>query len=1284
MLGMCSVWAASETALAQESVSRGSISGYVKDSSGALVVSATITITNTDTGVTSHVETNGSGYYELRQLIPGMYNVETQSQGFAPLQQTGIHLDAGQTVRVDSAMRAGGANVAVEVKADAVLLNTQEGNNPSVIDSATLQTTPLPDNNPGLMVKLQQGIQSTDPLSSAVTGSMWSNGGNSSFGVNGMYKMSSFTLDGAPNDIHLHQQNYAAAVDEVKEVMSEAAGFDATVGHTLGANQNIVSMNGTNNFHGTLRAEYEDLRWQPLNRTNRLAYINNTKVVCASPNETSAACRAAQTKYGQLGLHNLALAGSIGGPVIIPHLFNGRQKLFFFFDYMRDAIPLVSTGQSTVPTTQQLTGDFSDLPCVVSQTGMGTPAAPYVDTYSAGSCPSRNPALGWGKYQIYDPLATVVDTSAHGGYYRGNAPFAGNIVPLGRQKNPLATYLAKHYMSPNTPDSSGSLADTNNLTYAKKRPQNYYSYAPRIDYALSERNHFFFRYAIGHWESTSPDTSTIDNLGQNFSGRNNFVATAAWDHIFSPNLTVTTTLSYNRYKGPNAYTNSPGTSASLGLPSYLDDQANAFLPVNAPATASISGYATPAFNANLITNYVKSSSANVDFIGVFGKHNVKFGGAYRVQVGKNINLGGSSITAGGNANGSSTLTYDQTYTDISSNSSSFISTGATTLGPSYAAFLMGFNTSATQQVGLDDNRSNPYTAAYVQDTWHITPKLTLNAGLRFEYEWGPTEILNRQLGEFDPTQQIAFAGNANSAYAATNYSAASTALGNAGLPAALPSSLHVTGGATYAGVNGVSTKQWQDSYRFLPRIAAAYSVTSKTVLRGGYGLFYDALNNLNEGNDQIGYSATTTQPSSLAGGTTWVAPGVSSGSTIPTLNPFPNGFASPIGNSGGNLVYAGGSETYFPYNLVPARQQRWQASVQHQMGSNNVITVIYSGAYTSKINGYGAGTGASGPAIIGVNLNAVPGDYYTAGQTPASVQNVAVNTIVKNPFYIANLSSLTAAQRTLLSTGSYSSFFNSATTSVAQLLKPYPHMSGITEIAPVGETKFQQIDATFNRRFTNNFNLNVDYQRSFQYDRDWFANPYDQLPSWEDSQTNSRPSRLVAMGTYKLPFGSGQRLLNLHDWKNLLAGGWQSAFSMELQQGPLIIFPNAFYSGCTTDWQTCDTSNLKLKHPTYGRWFDTSRFNTTSSPTAYNKRVFPHVVDGVRSDGVNNWNINIMKATPIRNDVTFEMRLEALDIFNHLVAASPNTSPTSTQFGQVTGDVYTYGRWVQIQGRIYF
>ncbi|MGB6858320.1 MAG: carboxypeptidase regulatory-like domain-containing protein [Terracidiphilus sp.] len=1254
---------------AQESDSRGVIAGTITDANGALIPGAGVTIVNTDTGVSTSEKSNGSGYYELRQLVPGHYNVTVQVAGFKTEEYKGIYVDAGKTVPVNAALKVGTASSSIEVVANQDLLNTEEGTNVSIVDQATVEQTPMPDNNAMLMEKLAMGTQSTDPISSSANGTMFANGGNSSFGVYGMYKADTFYIDGAPNESYSHQEDYAAPVEEVKQVNTETAGFDATIGHGLGGQVNIVSKNGTSKFHGSARDEYEDLRWQPLNRTARNSYIANTAIPCAPPNENSAACQAAETKYGQLGLHNMTYAGSIGGPVEIPHLFHGKDKLFFFFDYMNDHFPLLTQGQQTVPTSQELTGNFSDLPCPISvASGTGAYGSPYVFNYSSGACPGANSSWGYGQYQVYDPLTTQPD--GHGGYIR--QPFAGNIIPAGRQTNPLGPYMAKIYRPANTASIGSSLAGPTNLTYSLPRPQSYWTYAPRIDFDLNPSNHFFFKLDNGHYQVFNPDVVDTANLDVLYNGRLNLVLTGAWDHTFSQHLTMTTTVAYNRYNGPGGYPNAHVSDASLGLPAYLDAQQAASNPVGAPSTPTVNSYDSLSFTSGTFENFSKSISGNADAVGVFGRHSLKFGVAYQELVWYQPS----------NANANGTLTYDNTYTSLASDASSYISTGSSEYGPAYGAFLLGFNTSATQTVGALDTRSNPFYSVYVQDAWHVKPRLTINAGLRWEAEEGPVEAKNRQVGPFSPTQTLAIAPGANAAYSPSNYTANSTALAAAGLPSTLPTSLNVVGGATYPGVNGVSPHMWQTSVRLLPRVAFAFSATPKTVLRAGYGLFFDSLNTVNEGNDSTGFSVTTTQPSSLTAGTSWVAPGVSTGTTVPTLNPFPNGFSSPFGNTGGNLIYAGGSQSFYPYNIVPARQQRWQGSIQHQLDAHSVLTFIYAGAYTSKISVF------TGSSEVGVNLNPVPAAYYITGQTTANAQANALNALVTNPFYIGNLTGLSATQTSLLTTGPNAAFFNSKTVALNQLLKPYPHLSGLTQYSPVAESKFNSLELNYSRRFVSNFNLTLDYQRIFQYDRDWFANAFDQLPSWEDSVSNSRPSRFTGTGIYKFPVGHGQRYLQQGVWQNsvisTVVSGWQMDGSYEVQQGPLVTFGNVFYAGCTTSWQTCDTTGLRIKHPSYGEWFNTAGFNTTSTPGTYNLRVFPRSINGVRQQGDNNLNLNIMKVTPIKEGVNFEMRLEALDVFNRTVAGGPNTTPTSTQFGQVTSDLYSSARWVQIQGKITF
>jgi hypothetical protein len=371
-------------------------------------------------------------------------------------------------------------------------------------------------------------------------------------------------------------------------------------------------------------------------------------------------------------------------------------------------------------------------------------------------------------------------------------------------------------------------------------------------------------------------------------------------------------------------------------------------------------------------------------------------------------------------------------------------------------------------------------------------------------------------------------------------------------------------------------------------------------------------------------------------------------------------------------VYAGGSQTYYPRAYAPARQHRWQGSVQHQLDSHSIIQFTYEGSFTDHIG-------------VGQNVDSVPAAYFTTGQA-VNPNNGKLTANVANPFNIGYLSGLQTSNPGAYTYLSKVGYFTSSTIALDNLLKPYPQLSGLTENTTLGKAWFNDFEVLYRRRFGSKLDTSIDYTRTFEYDKTFFANSYDPEPSWVDDVSNTRPSRLIGTAVWKLPFGKNMAFAN-HGWKSAAFGGFQYGSTFEAQQGQLVTWGNLFFSGCTTDWKTCDTSSIRRTHPTYGKWFNTTGFSTTA-PTGLNSRVFPYAIDGIRYIGLNNWNMNIQRSIPITEHATFDLRLEAMDVFNHLLVSGPNTSPSSAQFSQVTADLYgsqpNYGRFVQIRGRVTF
>jgi hypothetical protein len=539
--------------------------------------------------------------------------------------------------------------------------------------------------------------------------------------------------------------------------------------------------------------------------------------------------------------------------------------------------------------------------------------------------------------------------------------------------------------------------------------------------------------------------------------------------------------------------------SDLGLPSYTDQyaqQANAAL-VQLPVL-QISGYQNAIPGAppssmgqtdNVPSTY-RSFALRGNVIHVQGRHTIRAGAEYRWQ--------NASQGIGGNVSG--TYNFDNSYTQQNNGSDNAFQQSTT--GLSYAAFLMGVDTSASVGKNAAFSLQSPYYAIYAGDTWRLTPKLTLIPGLRFEYEYGVVEKHNQMIVGWNPSADLtSISQPANAAY----QSALSGA--TAAQRAILPSSLQIQGGPLYAGVNGASRSVWGNNYRFLPRLAVNYQATPRLVIRGGYGLFYDTLNALNVSVNQDGFSASTSVVTSNTFGTNFV-PG-----TSPLSDPFPvNGtgsrFNTPIGSAAGSLYYLGGSPTLFDHGLVPARQQRGSFGVQYQLTNSMVLDVSYNIAYTSNLQ-------------IAKGFAYTPQSFYSGGVQPNTAPNAVMNSKITNPFALSNLSGVASSNPAAYNMMSLNSYFTQQQISISNLVRAYPQMGGLSLNQSLGATHFQEALITLTRRYSRGLTLMSSIQFNHQYDSDYFANPYDAMPSWEITKY-SQPVRFTAEGVWDLPLGRGK------------------------------------------------------------------------------------------------------------------------------------------------------------------
>ena len=1273
------LWLACGSARAQVS-GQGSISGTVTDPSGAVIVNAQVTVTNQETNVSQAIVTNSTGYFEVDNLNPGVYKISVSAPQFVTLVRNGITLDTNARLQVPMALKPGSTGATITVSADATLLNTESASTGQALTTQQIQNLSYSGSDPSWLELMAPGVQTnvSQAASSQDGGGVIYTGKSRDLGSFGSIGSDQYTIDGAPNMMNARTNAVNLSPDDIDQIQEDVTEYDSSVGKTLGVSVTETTKSGTNELHGAVRETYSDQRWAALGMFQGYNYRNQQAINgCYNGPATSPACYAVENKYGNTGVNANNGDVAIGGPIDIPKVINGHNKLFFFFGSSIDQFAGVGGGSATVPTQQELTGNFSDWVGAYPG-GLPTPPPGFISGTTssegvAGTCPTGTPY--YGQYQIYNPFSVVVDS--HGIPRR--TPFCGNVIPAGLLANSAFTQFYNNSIpAPNSVNFGGS-----NYAYTVLTPQTWHTYTTREDWKFTPNDDVFARYTWQRYTKTTNSPFTA-NLGREAEARWIQMVAVGWNHVFNSNTNLDITWGANEYDAgcchyPGYQALSPTT---LGLPSYTQAYAQATaayadqLPV-----FNISSYTGMGFyNAGEVPNESRDSALTGTLTHVMGHHTLRAGAEWWMQ----------NYSQQVNGNVAGTYTFDDTYTQENNGSDSTFPTN--NFVNSYAGFLMGVNTSQSASRTASYSYQSPYYGVYAEDTWRVTPKMVIIPGLRFEQEDGLVEKHNQQIVGWNPTASLAsISGPANTAYAATLAAATPAQL------AVLPTSLNIQGGPIFAGVNGAPRTAYVNSYRVLPRFGITYQLKPRVLIRGGYGLYFDTMNALTPQNNQSGFSATTSQSSSTNFGQTFVAP---------LSNPFPANasganFNAPVGSSAGAMEFLGASGiTILDHATTPARQNRGSVDMQFQFGGSAMLDVSYNVAYTSHI-------------LLSLNDAYTPASLYIGGQQPNTATATLLSQLVPNPFNIANFSGLATSNPAAYSIISHSNYYTAPTISVGSLVNSaYLQMSGFTEQEPIGATKYQEVLIDFTKRYSHGFTISANFAFSDQHDANFFPEAYVRTPVYEDSN-NSVPTRFAMEEVWNLPFGKGNPWAQ-HGWGNAIFGGYTISSSYEAQPGDLVQWGNAFYVGSPTGTQ------IKIKHPIYNigltptggsnyiQWLNpgtavatsTSANNVTTctysgngfvtnascQPNAYNQRVLPQYIGGVRSMGFNNVNGNVSRTFNLWERMKLQTQFIAYNIFNHQGYSGPNATPTSTNFGRVTGDGYPQAsaRWLSIQGSLRF
>ena len=1193
---------------------RGTIFGHVTDPHASGVANASVRITNIETNTSTALSTNQTGYYEAGLLLSGAYQISVEARGFRKAVRGGIILQTGAQVEAPIKLELGQVSETITVTDAAPALETGILTAGGVLNNQSIMELPVLGNNPTLLAKMVPGVQ-TGGVNLYL--GLHSTGGGSDYYASGNVGGNEWNIDGAPNNGGGRSVAYLPYADTVREFRVETVTFDAGQGRGTGASITAVSNTGTNVVHGALTEQHWQQRWNGTPFFVKQLFYRRINEALAQGDLAEAEKRRGEQK--QPSGHSNNWGSSIGGPVVLPKIYNGKDKLFFFFAYNgyidRKTEP-PSRINRTVPTLANKQGDFSQLLKVSAS-----------------------------QYQLYDPLSVRPDTRA-GHVVRD--PIPGNIIPRARMINPIQSTYEKFYPTPNNDPLNPALAPmTNYLAVATPFSWDYHSFSNRLDYNYSDAHRFFARWSWSTFHEDRDDWTyeTFRGLHTDDLNRKTFTAAGAWTYALSSATLLNLTVGSNMYLDRNQWLVARQFKPSdVGLPKYMDDWAG---DAHILPRVTIDGYqglgptGFPGFGKN------RTMSAAFDLTHVHGKHSIHAGFDRRDHF----------KTGGGNGNTSGTFRFQNTYTRKYDDNN-----GATpgTLGHSYAAFLLGLPGATAMTVSTNAETyaaHSPLYGAYIQHNWRLTRDFSLNFGLRTEYEVGPTERYNRLIGHFDRSAELPITAAAQAAYAANP------------IPELAAQNFVVRGGTVFPGTGSYDRHAYKSALMWMPRVAASWQIGARTVIRGGYGLYYDNLNALRSAPRQDGFNRTTSTQVADPLAQTFLVGNPAKGIS-PLVDPFPlrsdgTRFNQSVQDLFGLMTLAGRNfNTFTDYDTDRARNHRWRASIQRQIMQGTVVEAAYNGSYSDR-------------NYITRNLRPLPEQYWAGGLVYQAEVDNFLTAQVANPFYSENFPDLAKTNPALFQDLLGQATFRDKTIQRQRLLRAFPQMTGLTrQNTPLGKVSTHALELILRRQVKSGLNVTFGYTRLSARSADYFANEFDAEPTWRPSNAG-RPHRVVATGVYQLPFGRGRALLR----SGLLSrvfGGFQAAATYEYQPGPLINFANLFYYGNIED--------IRLDNPVPDQWFNTANFekSTARDPGTYHRRVFPTRIDGVRRQSTNQTNVNLSRTFKLTERFSLQFRADALNVQNRTQFDDPEELPTNTNFGRVTAQTEAVNRFFQFQARIRF
>ncbi len=1194
------------------------VSGQVLDASGAAVKGAQITLVRPSTQVKVTTSSSANGSYIFPPVAPGRYQITVTAPQFAPWTESDIVLEIGANKVVSAVLTVGSVSQSVQVTGAPPELDTQDVNNSTVTETSLVANIPLDVRNPFQEANFTVGVTQSDSLTAGTN--MASQDTTNTFYINGTKQgVSDILIDGAPDTVYydIHAAGAIPNLDSVQEFRIYTEAYAPEFGHTGGGIESFSIKSGTNQFHGGA--------WE---------YFRNSALDANGYNADAAGTAKPPFGRNQFG-------GMVGGPVIIPHVYNGRNRTFFFGSYeeLLDSLPgitgaLTSGFTTTVPTAAEKTGDFSQStawtlydPTTTTHLGSsGDPASincPDGTQFSAGS--SGYSGAGYYRCKMYG-------VPASGG------PAKYNVIPQGEINTSTAALLLAMYPDPNkTSTVVGS--DENNYFSDATSSDKEYGYDLRIDHRFNDKQTLFGHIDFSdHYILYAPvfgPTSYTPTNGNDLLPLRNIIVDHTW--VISPTMIFDHHLSWGYMESHRGSVDPLGT-APFGIPGSA---APGITSTFTPQVESTSNQLGEIGNSE---PYERNPSSVWQYAPTLtwlkGIHTFKFGADLRRYPDQ---LFDPQLL---------TVNTSRTFTGGPSASSP----GGTT-GNAIAELLMGQAT-VTSGYAPKVNTRHQYYAFYAEDTAKLTHQLTVTYGLRYSYE-GADVSSGNELNYLDTTDPSAIA----SQIPANPYVTGSNLVGGVGI----------------VGLNGQSrVLQIPGKLHFEPRLGFSYALDNKTVVHGGIGIFYQPTASWETDPPAYGF---TRQSTSIDTQTNGYQP------LFNLSNPFPGGLPAAYGNnpsalpgnntgSGPLSIELGQTIEGNPRKQSDAYQEVWSLDVQRILPANFVVTASYAG--NEGIHLYG-----------GLELNQLTDAELGLGS--------ALQTTVANPFFgIITDSSSPLSKQTVqegllerpdpqfLNFEALSDGVGHSTYQAGQLTVEHRMNQGLSML--VGYTYSKSIDNIGEAGYSS---PSVQDNGCMRCER-----------SIADlDQTNV----LRVSTVYELPLGPQKIFLNSGPL-SYLAGGWQIGGTGQYNTGQPLQLSSPIEGGLKSNLygmnvlrpdlvsgqsitNTAGLPAIKGVYPSFNpnafmQPGQTAHGVGTADPYLFGNT--PRYLSDVRNPAFKDIDVFVQKNTKITEGMSATIRFEALNALNQVVFGAPDSTVTDSNFGYNPDTQENNAREAQISARFTF